>query len=402
LAVGVWAVIFLVITLRCGLAPHRHSVYPIFATAAQNWLAGNSLYGMPGDPYRYSPLVATLFVPFSLLPAALGGVLWRWLSGAVYLTALAWWCRAVAPQPLTSRRLAWIGLLIVPLSIGNLNNGQSNVLVLGLLLAGTASAARERWNLAAGSVALACLFKIYPIAIGLLLVVVYGRRLALRLGLALAVGLLVPFLLQQPDYVAAQYAGWLEHLRTDDRQTMPVELWYRDIRLLCHTLHLPLNAIAYPVAQVMTGCAIAGLCWLGRRQRRDAHLVLHSLFALGCCWMTLFGSATESSTYVLLAPSLAWAVTEAWSRPTAGLSPATQGRGTQTSLWQLLGLSASFGLFVVTQAAVWLPHSRPLHTLGSHALAGLLFLLCQLARDIRELIVPVPLPVSNTSSLRAA
>ena len=66
------AAVQLVLALALGIpagvgAPH-----------ARQWLAGAGLYqGGAGDPYRYSPLVTVLFVPFSQLPDRVGGVLWR-------------------------------------------------------------------------------------------------------------------------------------------------------------------------------------------------------------------------------------------------------------------------------------------------------------------------------------
>ena len=47
----------------------------------------------------------------------------------------------------------------------------------------------ERWNLAAAFLAGACLLKIYPLAIALLLIVAYPRPLGWRFVLAVGVGL---------------------------------------------------------------------------------------------------------------------------------------------------------------------------------------------------------------------
>src|SRR5207237_9491226 len=132
-------------------------------------------------PYRYSPLVAVCFAPFSLLPDATGAVLWRLLNVGVFIVALAWWSESVLPGPLTRRQRVVLFLLVLPLAVGNLNNGQSNLLVLGLILMAVAALANAggpvtdswRFALAAVCLALASLFKIYPIAIGLLLVVIY-------------------------------------------------------------------------------------------------------------------------------------------------------------------------------------------------------------------------------------
>src|SRR5262249_39114003 len=150
----------------------------------------------------------------------------------VFLGALLWWARkAVAPIP-TATHLALLALLALPLSAGNINNGQTNPLMLGLLLAAVASTTEGRWNLAAVLLAVACLFKLYPLAVALLLVVVYPRQLGWRLALALLAGLLLPFLLQRPGYVWQQYDVWFRYLLHEDRQCLPVTATYRDVRLL--------------------------------------------------------------------------------------------------------------------------------------------------------------------------
>jgi hypothetical protein len=372
LAIAVWIVILLAITARCLFAPRANSVYPIFAGAARNWLAGVDLYRSGGDPYRYSPLVAALLVPFSFLPDQVGGIFWRLLNAVGYLGALAWWTRAVLPKPVTTSQQALLFLLVVPLSVGSLNNGQSNPLILALLLAACALVTTERWSLAAGCVALACLFKVYPIAIGLLLATIYPVRFAGRLCLALILGLVLPFLLQSPDYVWTQYRAWIHHLQHDDRQMLPLELWYRDFRLLCEVWGQPLSPQAYLTVQLIGAGMIAVICVAGRRVGWPQRRLLITSFALGCCWMTLFGSATESATYMLLAPTLAWAVVESWLDRQAWFVRA--------------GLLASFGLFTVSQAAVWFPGAgKQIHALGVHPLAALLLWACLLINELSRL-----------------
>jgi hypothetical protein len=371
LAIFLWAMILLAICIRGLLHARSNSVYPIFAGAARNFWAGSDLYRAPGDPYRYSPLVAALLVPFSLWPDPVGGVLWRLLNASVYLTAIAWWCRVVLPRSLTANQQAVLYLLIVPLSVGSLNNAQSNALVLGLLLAGVATVACRRWNLASGCLALACLFKVYPIAVGLLLAAVYPRRFASRFLLALTIGLTLPFLLKPFDYVLAQYADWWHHLQTDDRQHLPIELWYRDLRLLCRSCHAQLGPTTYLLIQLLTAVAIAASCVAGRLAHWEQRRLLTTLFALGCCWMTLFGPATESCTYILLAPTLAWAVFDARLR--------------SATLWIRSGLALSFGLFTAAQAAVWFPAGvRLVRVLALQPSAALLLLVCLIGKEFGE------------------
>jgi hypothetical protein len=370
-AVVVWLII---LTATCGRAlvsPRAHSVYSIFADAGRNWVAGADLYTSADQQYRYSPLATLLFVPFSAMPEALGGGLWRLVNAAVLLGGLSWWMRDVLPASLTHTQRALLWLLIAPLAVGNLHNGQSNPLVLGLLLGGTAAVSRQRWTLAASGVALACLFKVYPLAVGLLLVVLYPRRFGVRFLAALALGLALPFLWQHQAYVVEQYAGWWRHLLHDDRQALPRVDQYRDVRLLLEVCGMSLTHGFFVALQMLVAGVIGVVCvqrakllGSGPTARRR---VLASLLSLACVWMTVFGSATESATYLLLAPAAAWALLEA-----------CVGR----SFWSMAAACAGYGLFLAAQMATWFPLGRVVHASGVQALAGLLSLVALLSIEV--------------------
>jgi hypothetical protein len=376
LAVAAWVLVVLVVCGRGLALPHSHSLYPIFATAAHNWRAGEPLYDPAHqaaahlDAFRYSPLVAALLTPLAAMPERLGNVLWRLLNAGVFLAGLAWWCRAVLPRSLSRDQRALLFLLVLPLCVGNLNNGQSNPLVLGFILAAVAAVAEERWNLAAACLAGACLFKLYPVAVGLLLVVVYPRQFTVRLLLALAAGLALPFLLQRPGYVAGEYACWFEYLRGDDRSAFPLELTYRDLQLLSRLSFGPMGPRLYLAVQLLAGAGMAVLCLVGRLASWPERKLLTLLVGLGCCWMTVFGPATESCTYVLLAPTLAWSLLAAW----LGERPR----------WLRAWLVGSYGLLVASYVSCWFPSEYRLHTWGLQPLAGLLLLVCLLADAFRE------------------
>jgi len=240
------------------------------------------------------------------------------------------------------------------------------------MLAGVMCVASQRWNVASSAVALACLFKIYPIALGCLLGAIHPRRFAGRFLLALAMGLAFPMCLQRPHYVLAQYSGWWEELTQEDRQSEPPKFWYRDLRLLCHSCHIPLSKSVYLGIQLTTAAAFAILCIAARRKHLETRRLLAMLFGLAGCWMTVFGLAAESSTYILLAPSLAWALLSAWAAP--------------HPRWVQYLLVASYALFSVAAMAVWFPWGRQVHTLGPQPLAGLLLLIGLLATELPWLI----------------
>src|SRR5262249_869420 len=143
-AVAAWVVVLLIVSIRVVVQPHFHSCYPIFANAARHWCQGADLYSKaspgPGelDCYRYSPLAAALLTPVAALPDGVGGIGWRCLNAGALLAALAWCYRAVLSHPLSRGQQALLVFLVLPLAVGNINNGQANLLVLGLAMASVA------------------------------------------------------------------------------------------------------------------------------------------------------------------------------------------------------------------------------------------------------------------------
>jgi hypothetical protein len=101
---------------------------------------------------------------------------------------------------------------------------------------------------------------------------------------------------------------------------------------------------------------------------------LAELLALGTCWMLLCGPATESATYVLLAPTLAWAVLDACTRP----RPA----------WVRGGLLGCYGALLLAAAAAWFPVGNQVHTLGVQPLAALVLFLILLVEGVRAVGKP--------------
>jgi hypothetical protein len=387
-ALAVWAVILVVLSLRTLVSPRANSVYPIFSDAGRKWLAAANLYDPPVgdlDQYRYSPIVAAGFAPLALLPDRPAGVAWRWLNAGVFLGALAVWCYWWWEKPNVAAAL----LLVVPLAVGGLNNGQCNALLAGLLLAATVAFARGRWALAAAAATVAVLFKGYPIALGLLFCVLEPRRFAPRLALGLLAGFALPYLLQRPEYVTAQYSDFFARLRADDRTVWPIHASYRDLQMLLRLAGWNASLHTYRGLEVLLGLGCAGTILVGKLRGWGNHALVGTCFALSACWMTFCGPATESCTYVLLAPVLAQAMLEA---------------GDRRWPWRVL-IHASFVLFILSAVIVWSPRwiASPVQSSGVQPLAAGLLTVSVLADCWRELRRPIAGPVTGSfGTARAA
>lgn len=376
IAVVFWVLAFFAL---CGrtliLKGVHHSVYPVFTTAAEHWMHSANLYVRGGpEEYRYSPLVAAFFIPFQLLPEHVGQFLWQSLNFTVFLTGLWYCCRVGLPRKLASNQQAAVFLLVIPLALGSLNNAQSNPLVIGLLLLAVAWALREKWTLAAVAVTIATLFKLYPIAVGLLLVLLYPKRFSWRLLLCLAVGALLPFVMQRADYVIGQYVSWSHYLVSEDRQRGPISDWYRDFRAVWRVYIAPMSQERYFIVQLAVAALIAGVCLLGRLRNWPKHLLLSLMLSMACCWMTAFGPATESSTYILLAPAVAWTLVEFCINDA-------------NDLW-CVATGIMFALFLASQMALNIRPYGPWFRdyLQPLPVAGILLLLILLADAVRHLL----------------
>jgi alpha-1,2-mannosyltransferase len=387
-AITIWCAVLLVVSVRVFLGPTKRTVYPIFSGSAQLWWNGEDLYE-PDRPksvqegYRYSPTFAILMTPLAVLPDSIGGVLWRLASTAALIAALAWLANSVLPTPLSRSQFDGLTLLCLPLAVQSINNGQANVIVIAAMLATVAAVKEERWNLACALLMVAFVCKVYPLALGMLLIALYPRQLWWRMSLAVAVSLLLPFLFQHPAYVIDQNEKWIQLLSADDRSESVPQNKYRDLWLLIETCGIPLSRRGYQLLQVLAGAGIAVLNWYRQRQGWPTKDLLTSTLALAVAWMVVFGPGVESSTFMLVAPSLAWSVMA------AGLD--------REWAWRKLLLFGSVLVFVTAVLVGSIANTADLHLIDLHPLAGL-FYFVYLLTERPSLALRAHVPANPTGS----
>ena len=325
LAITLWIVLLLGVTGRVFFAPLRsHTVVPIYLTAAQRWQQGEELYSeIPQlDIYRNPPGMAASFVPLTWLPERLSGFLWRALSATLLLVGLNRFSRHAVPRPLTVNETGVLFSLVAIMAIPSLSNGQTNILMIGALLLGAAEAARLAGTITSDRaesdphaspsaaqagfwLALASAIKVYPAAVGLLIGLALPRKIYPWFIGAIAGFFLVPFILNNPSYVANQYRAFAIHVTADDRTWFPLTSAPQDLFLALRVWLSPPLVEVYLLAKLIVAVAMAVLVILSMRIIRSPREVVALAFHLGCLWITVLGPATELPTYVLLAPTAA-------------------------------------------------------------------------------------------------
>ena len=304
LVIALWSAVLIAVCIRIGLAVRHNDVFATYADAGRKWIGAEPLYSYTRG-FVYSPLNAAMFAPWALLPDWLGAIVWRLLTTTVYVVGIFYWLKEELEIPPSNYWLVF--LLILPLSIGNFNNGQVNPLIIGLLMVAIVAAHQGQWTISVICLSLCAYLKIYPLAVGLLLLLVYPRQISWRLALALFLMGAFSFFLQQPAYVLDQYKRWIGTRATDDRR-MNIDIAPRDFAMLLRAIHVDLSSRTFLVLQLSAAVAAAAVCIYGRLKKWSKECLLLAVLNLGTCWMLLFGPATEDATYVMIAPPLALAL----------------------------------------------------------------------------------------------
>lgn len=192
-----WAAIFAVAlgtALRAWLLQSQVD-FGAFYSAAERWLAAEPLYRLDERvPYKYAPIAAVFFTPFTLVPYAVARAIWLTLS-AVALIAFARWsvvrtsaAGSLPPPPAVARRTALVLALCLPLADYLFRVGQCDA-VLAAAMAVSLSVAPRSPILSGVLWGVVCSFKLPFLAfVAPALLRREGRRL---FGLAAALGIAV-------------------------------------------------------------------------------------------------------------------------------------------------------------------------------------------------------------------
>lgn len=306
-----WLAVILGLSVHAFFLPYSHSVYDVYQLAARHWLSGEDMYVPAREHYRYSPLFAVSLTPLAVLPDGLGAAAWKLLNCGLFAWGVFVGSRRLCPNVLSANQAAVVPLLALPLALHSMYNSQANLMMLGSLLLGMAAAAEEKWQRAAAWLAWATLIKGYPLALAMVLAAMFPWQFAARYVMALAAGLLLPFAAGRPSMVMSQYASWWHHLR-DSTEIMRERL--RSVDQLFVVYSRPISERTFALIELLAGVAVLVICLGIARRLTDRREILFRTFLWFSLWVVLFGPATESCTYVVAGPAVAWAVVDAWRR----------------------------------------------------------------------------------------
>ncbi len=241
-------------------SPRHIGTYPLFIEVGRHFLDAQPLYsvGEHSGEFRYSPSVAVLFSVLPHMPGPLGSALLRMASYAAFVGGVWRWGRLALPLKLGNNALAALLLLALPLSFSAMLDVQTTGLAVGLLLLGITDFIEGKNWCSALALVWATLIKAYPVSLLGVMLLLFPRRLILPVITILLLSFALPFIVQNPHYVASQYSEWIR-FGLDFRQRAGIQHAYRDIRTLLHFAYLDIDTKAYMAVEVVIGIAIAAL-----------------------------------------------------------------------------------------------------------------------------------------------
>ncbi|MDB5343798.1 MAG: hypothetical protein JWP89_2175 [Schlesneria sp.] len=273
----------------------ERSVVPNYRAAVVNWIAGNPLYNMGGSGFVYAPQCALVFVPWAMLPKPYGEIVWSWTILAVLAVGVFRLTRMVSHD---DRWFLINTVVTAAISAGCARNGQATLIITGLMLLATVELKAEQWWRATVLLALAFAFK--PVAfVMILLVAAIYRPMLWRLAVATVFVAIAPFLVARPEYAMTQFVAFYENSRIafKDGETG----YWAHIYGMLKVFGLDLPSPVQQTGRVVFAVGTLAACWLAARKLpQDRGLFF--LFAFSNCYLMLFNSRTEGSTYAMVAP----------------------------------------------------------------------------------------------------
>lgn len=362
---SVWIALAIVCNLITLLETTERSVFPNYRAAVKNWIAVEPLYNLGGSGFVYAPQAAMVFVPWGILPKPFGEIVWAWTNLGILAAGVYRFTRLLSTD---DRWFLVNSLVSVAMAAGCARNGQATLIITGLMILGAADAGEKRWWRATILLAIALAFKPVAFVLILLVAAIYPQMLW-RLFIGTAVVALAPYLTHPSHYVTEQFVAFYQNSRVafGDGET---GYWAHLFGML-KVAGLDLPSAIQQAGRVIFAVGTLAVCWLAVK-RLPANRGTYYLFAFSNCYLMLFNSRTEGSTYAMLGPVYGLLLAEAWF----------QGPRTSTTVGFVLAIVATVFNFDI--ARILTPPPREIWLAPFVCVVVTIYLLFRLSLDLRN------------------
>jgi hypothetical protein len=243
------------------------------------------------DFFKYSPAFALFMGAFAYLPELPGLLLWNALNVGVFFLGI----RSLPFSDIkTKSAVLWFVVVEV---LTALQNGQSNLLVAGLLLLAFGLLERRKIALATLMITMTVFIKLFGVVAFSLFFLYPDKKAFFFWSLCwMALFALVPMAVIPSGQLVALYQGWWRLLRMDYEGSLGVSV----MGWLHSWFHFD------PRKNVVTLVGVILLCLPLMFVRRFTELIFRLLFFCSVLiWIVIFNHKAESSTFIIAAAGAA-------------------------------------------------------------------------------------------------
>ena len=267
----------------------HYNNYVIFKQSFQHFFYEKDLYiGYPTehwDLYKYSPAFAIFMGIFHFLPNVVGLSLWNLLNALLLIYG-------ILKLPIFDTKTKSIISYLIFFDLITANqNSQSNALVAALAIWLFNAIFHERSVTSAISIATNFLIKVYGLAFGFLLLFAKKPvRPIIFSGVAIIIGLALPFAFKSLEYVISVYESWIKMMLNDQDESVGKSV----AGILDSWFGLSVNKIIMLVGSFM----VYPILLIKRSyffEPKNLALLLASMLV----WIVIFNHKAESNTYVI-------------------------------------------------------------------------------------------------------
>ncbi|MBI5177890.1 MAG: DUF2029 domain-containing protein [Nitrospinae bacterium] len=250
------------------------------------------------DRFPYSPTFAFFFYPFALFNNAAGVFAWMFLGAVFFWHGVAFALSKMEGEALVRGKWLFLGaVMMFNETLKSIACLQVNALILGMVLMGVGLFFSRRYVGAAFLLALATNFKIYPVAIALLIMVSLDWRFIGWYLAFLGGAFALPLLVFEPSFYRELLRSWWI---TISHNTLSPER-YLSLEPSLHFFGVGVSGRLFSVFTLANALAIAVAARFVFLRDRNAFIGIVMPIALGFVW--LFNNRADNATVVAALPA---------------------------------------------------------------------------------------------------
>lgn len=296
IALAVWLAIA-IFTIVKSLISHRYNNYLIFENTFRNLIQQTPFYeAYPEyhfDVNHYGPIFSVFFMPFALLPTAVGFAIWN-----IFTTLFLF--KAIATLPL--KNIAPIYFIAIPCVVSSCLSQQSNPLIGAFIILSYTMLNKNKGLWSTFFIMLGTFIKLYGIVgLSLFFFVKDKKRFVIYLIMWAIVFFVLPMLFSSPTFILNSYREWAVSLSHKNANNMVQN--GIDISIMGFARHLFSNPGLPNLAFLIGGAAIFLIPYLKFKKFEDQQFQL-LILASTLMFPVLFSTGSEDCTYIIAIPAV--------------------------------------------------------------------------------------------------